>query len=112
MKLYWLLKLLAPTRFSLPFEPSTMTITTKRLALLGSKNSCVYKSHVDGLSFLVRRGRIGAELVMPPVEERPYYLRKTDAVTTAQKPTGDKKKEEYSKEEEESDEEEEEWNTV
>jgi len=69
----------------------------------------------------LRRGRVGAELVMPPVEERPYYLQKdrgttksdTPATTAAQpsaaKPDADKKpaakKDSDEESEEESDEE-------
>jgi hypothetical protein len=62
----------------------------------------------------VRRGRIGAELVMPPVEERPYYLQrnladlKTGVPSSAQsaaKPDAAKKPEAKEESEEESEEE-------
>jgi len=32
--------------------------------------------------FTVRRGRIGAELVMPPTEDMPYYLQRNMAMTS------------------------------
>jgi len=57
----------------------------------------------------VRRGRLGIQLVLPPTDEAPYYLRKGagDIVSGPKKPkAGDKKpatKTESDEEDEESD---------
>ena len=64
--------------------------------------------------FAVRRGRVGAELVLPPTEDMPYYLQRnlamTDSKSSAAPPAkpaaADAKKPETKEESEEESEEE------